>query len=48
MIISMKEGQTYLETFVHDHDGFIELLLYKKKMRKYISQMWFNHDLQRW
>lgn len=30
MIMSMKVAQTYLETFVHDHNGFIELLLYKR------------------
>ena len=30
MIISMKAAQTYLETFVHDHNSFIEFLLYKQ------------------
>jgi hypothetical protein len=29
-MISMEETQPYLETFVHDHNGFIELLLYQK------------------
>lgn len=47
MIISMKEARTNLESFVHDHNGFIELLLCKK-LAKYISQMWFNNDIQRW
>lgn len=39
MIISMREVQTYLKTFVHDHDGFVELLLYYKISKVYLADV---------